>query len=155
MPNPQSNYTDFDALNTYIQNKVKDAIVITYRNCEEYEGMVLAIMIVFDIRNEKYELDLQWMSLGIDLYGDTLQESYLYRFESFEKILNYLREKYGIQVTDIPVKYEFDHSRFPSPIKDEAKKPLFEAAWQRFQDNFASGVFLDPSLRLVYSTHDC
>ncbi len=34
------------------------------------------------------------------------------------------------------------------------KKPAFEAAWQRFQQDFKAGIFLDPSLKLVYASND-
>ena len=114
--------------------------------------MVLGIMIVFDTRQARYELDLQWASFGLDLYGDTLQESYVYRFESLEKLLAYLEATYAIKVTDIPLKYTIDQSQFPSPLKEEEKRPLYEAAWERFQGDFRRGDFLDLSLKLVFST---
>jgi hypothetical protein len=63
-----------------------------------------------------------------------------------------LIEKYGISVTDIPIKYNIDQSQYPNPIKDAAQKPVFEVAWQQFQRDFKSGLFLDPSLKLVYAT---
>lgn len=152
MSNLFSHFTDFEALNIFLEHKQMGGLLITYRHCEGYEGMALAIMINFDIRQAKYELDLQWMSLGLDLYGDTLQESYVYRFESLEKLTDYLQTAYSINVTDIPVKYQFDSSQFPDPIKDKAKKPIFEEAWQRFQKDFKTGHFLDTSLKLVYYT---
>jgi hypothetical protein len=113
---------------------------------------VLAILIRFDSRQANYHLDLEWISLGLDFYGDILQETYSYEFESLEKLLEYLLAKYAIKVTDIPVKYEFDHSQFPDYLKDEAKRPAFEVAWQKFQTGFKSGVFLDRSLKLAYSS---
>lgn len=150
----QSYFDNFEGLNSYIQNNVKGSILVSYRNCADYEGMVLGIMIVFDGREPKYELDLQWMSMGLDLYGDTLQESYVYQFVSLEALLEYLLLKYHINISDIPLKYQFDLSQFPNPIKDEAKKPLFEAAWQKFLVDFENGAFLDPSLKLVYDSLD-
>jgi N-acetyl-anhydromuramyl-L-alanine amidase AmpD len=153
MSDQQSNFTNFEALDAYIQNKVNGSMLITYRNCKDYEGMVLAIAIIFDIRQAKYELDLQWISFGLDLYGENLLENYLYQFESLNKLLAYLLEKYNIKVTAIPVNYKIDPGQYPDPIKDEAKKLLFEAAWQQFQRDFKSGVFLDTSLKLVYDTH--
>jgi len=148
----QNNFTDPEAIQTYIQNKEKGGILITYRNCKEYEGMVLSIMIAFDTRDSKYQLDLQWMSLGLDFYGDTLQETYLYQFENLEKLLEYILAKYAIRVTDIPLSYSFDSSQFPNPIKDKGKKIIFEAAWQQFQSDFKMGAFLDTSLKLVYTS---
>ena len=121
----QSNFSDFGDLNHHIQDKEKGGLLVTYRNCEAYEGMVLAIMIVFDIRESKYDLDLQWMSFGLDFYGDTLQESYVYSFKSLEQLLEYLLIKYKIKLTDIPKKYQFDPSQFPNPVKDEIKKACF------------------------------
>lgn len=116
--------------------------------------MVLVILIRFDTGQAKYELDLQWECLGLDLYGDTLQESYMYQFESLEKLLEYLLAKYTIKVTDIPIKYSFDGSLFPNPIYYKEQRPDFEAAWQRFQDDFKKGAFLDPSLKLVYNSNN-
>ena len=150
----QSHFTDFEALNTYIQNKATGHILVAYRNCENYDGMVLGIGITFDTRKPQYELDLQWISFGLDLYGENLLENYLYQFESLEKLLTYLQGKYAIEVTDIPMRYQIDQSQYPNPIKDAAKKPAFETAWKRFQHDFKSGTFLDTSLKLVYSTHD-
>lgn len=93
-------------------------------------------MVRFDTRKAKYELDLEWECLGLDLFGDTLQESYSYEFERLEKLLEYLEVKYAIKVTDIPIKYSFDSSQFPNPIYHTEKKPQFEAAWQQFVDDF-------------------
>ncbi len=153
MPDLQSNFTDFKALNTYIQKKEKGSILITYRNCKHYEGVVLGIAVIFDTRQAKYELDLQWISFGLDLFGENLLENYLYQFESLEKLLAYLLAKYGIKVTDIPVNYKIDPSKFPDPIKNEEKKPIFETAWQQFQKDFKSGTFLDTSLKLIYDSN--
>ena len=148
----QNNFADFEALNAYLQNKGKGFLLIAHRNCQEYEGMVLVILIRFDVPHLKYGLGLEWMSLGLDFYGDTLQESCAYQFDTLEQLVEYLRVKYAIPVTDIPVKYKFDPSQFPNPINDAVKKPLFETAWQRFQDDFRKGAFLDTSLKLVYSS---
>ena len=90
--------------------------------------------------------------LGSDLYGDTLQESYIYQFESLERLLDYLLAKYNIRVTDIPLQYKFDSSQFPDPIYYKEQKPEFETAWKQFQYDFKNGVVLDPSLKLVYSS---
>ncbi len=152
MPNSLNNFPDLEALKNFIQNKRKGEILITYRKCDDYAGMALAIMIVYDVSQSKYELDLQWMSLGLDLYGDTLQESYLYEFKSIEELLDYLELKYDIKVTDIPVQYQFDINQFPNPIKNANKKAAFEAAWKQFQLDFKKGKFLDSSLQLVYNS---
>ena len=148
----QSTFSDFQALTTYIQKEEKGAILIVYQNCPDYEGMVLGIMLVFDTLKAQYRLDLQWMSFGLDPYGDTLQESYVYQFENLEILLDYLKEGYGIEVTDIPLKYKFDPSRYPDPINDGAKRLRFEQSWQKFQIDFRNGVFLDPSLDMVFSS---
>ena len=97
-------FADFQALNSSIHDEGKGARLITYRNIQDYVGMVLGIMLVFDTKEAQYELDLQWMSFGLDPYGDTLQESYVYGFENLEKLLDYLDEKYSIAITDIPIK---------------------------------------------------
>lgn len=154
MTNPQDNFTDLATLNSFIQDKGKGGILITYRNCEDYAGMTLSLMIVFDLRKPEYKLDLQWMALGLDLYGDTLQESYVYSFESLEKLLEYLEAKYAIQLTDIPVSYHFDQTQYPNPLTHADQKSLFEAAWEQFQLDFKSGAFLDTSLTLVYNSSD-
>ena len=113
--------------------------------------MVLCIMIRFDIQKTSYQLDLQWECLGIDLFGDALWESYIYEFADLDKLLDYLLKNYDISVTDIPVQYKFDDSQFPNPIYYEHKKPEFEEAWKRFEEDFKKGVFLDPSLKLVFA----
>lgn len=145
-------YPDTEALNHHIRSTEKGFILVAYQNCSDYEGMVLCIMIRFDIQKEKYWLVLEWECLGLDLYGDTLQESYIYQFESLEKLLGYLKTNYAIDVTDIPVKYQFDGSQFPNPIYHDVRKKEFEEAWQRFQQDFKSGAFLDASLKLTYAS---
>jgi hypothetical protein len=150
----QNNFSNFEELNEHIQHKKKGSFVITYLNCKKYAGMALAIMIVYDVEQSKFELDLQWMSLGLDLYGDTLQESYLYEFENLKELLVYLQMKYNIKVTDIPVKFEFDASQFPDPIHNEDKKPIFETAWKQFRQDFKNNTFLDSSLKLIYDSNN-
>lgn len=148
-------FSDIDDIKLNIQNLGKGAFQISYRNCEEYDGMVLGLMIVFDLNMQKYELDLQWMCFGLDLYGDTLQESYVYQFQNLELLLDYLKNKYNIHISDIPIKYKFDPLYFPDPIKNCGKKTDYERAWQSFQQDFKRGLFLDPTLNLVYNSLDC
>lgn len=150
----QVDFPDHKALSDYMQQKEKGSLLVSYSNCIDYKGMVLGIMVFFDVPKGKYELDLQWISFGLDLYGDTLLECYLYEFEQLETLLDYLFSKYKIAVTDIPQDYHIDSSKFPDPIKNQTEKALFEAAWQQFQVDFKNGNFLEPSLRLVYSSQD-
>ncbi len=152
MTDPQANYPDFATLNNDIQTMQSEFILVTHRNVRDYEGMVLCTTIRFDTRQDKYLLDLEWMSLGLDLYGDALQESYSYQFKSLELLLEYLLLRYDIRVTDIPVTYQFDSNQFPNPIKVESKKQVFENGWQRFREDFQRGLFLDGSLKLAYSS---
>ncbi|MCB0705588.1 MAG: hypothetical protein KDC34_09780 [Saprospiraceae bacterium] len=147
-------FADLDALKSHFQNKENGFIVIDWRNCPDYEGMALSIMLVFDTRQSRWQLDLQWISLGLDPYGDTLQESYVYQFTSLDELLEYLLLKYQIKVTDIPIHYQFDPDKFPDPVKDGAKKALFEASWKRFQHDFLNGAFFDPALTIVYNSLD-
>ena len=151
MPGIQSQYFDTETLKAYIQEKINGFKVITHRNMKDYEGMVLCIMIRFDTQKASYQLDLQWECLGLDLFGDALWESYIYELDSPDKLLDYLLENYDIRVTNIPVEYKFDNSQFPNPIYYEHKKMEFEAAWKRFEEDFKKGVFLDPSLKLVFA----
>ncbi|MEZ4774219.1 MAG: hypothetical protein R3D00_13630 [Bacteroidia bacterium] len=150
----QNHFTDLVALKTHIHTVGKGSLMVAYRNMDDYDGMVLGIAIIFDAPKGKYELDLQWISFGLDLYGENLLENYLYQFDSLENLLDYLHTKYAMAITDIPVKYNIDPDAYPNPFKDEAKNPLFEAAWQRFQQDFKAGDFLDRSLNLVYSSDD-
>ncbi len=152
MSDLQNNFTDIKTLENHIEGNKKGSILVSYQNCEDYEGMVLGIMIVFDIEENKYELDLQWASFGLDFYGDTLQESYVYQFKNLEELLDYLLLKYKIKITDIPIKYSFNPVLFPNPIKDKTRKPLFETIWEKFQEDFKNDLFLDDSLGLVYSS---
>ncbi len=122
--------------------------MIGYRHCNGYPGMALALMIVFDTAKDKYLLDLQWMSLGLDLYGDTLQETYVYRFKNLVQLTGYLSEKYQVEVTDIPVKYRFDTKSFPNPIYNRDQEDEFKEAWERFLNDFRNGMFLDSTAKL-------
>ncbi|TCC88218.1 N-acetyltransferase [Pedobacter frigiditerrae] len=145
-------YTDFDQLNSFIQEKNTGQILIDYRLLSDYEGMVLGIGIIFGAANERYALDVEWISFGLDLLGENLTMSYSYQFTNLKSLLDYLAITYSIDVTDIPIKYKIDSEKFPNPFKDEELKPAFEESWARFKQDFAAGKFLDPSLKLVYTS---
>jgi hypothetical protein len=150
---PEShNYEDFEALDSYLDHKIVGNIRIADVNCIDYAGLGLRIGIMFDTRIPKYELDLQWISFGLDLFGDTLVENYTYRFDSLSELLLYLSSRYGIKITDIPIEYRFNKQQFPNPIYDASRDEEFKAAWERFQQDFKRGTFLDPSQHLVFST---
>lgn len=145
---------DLESLKTYLQDKKKTSIMIGYRHCEGYPGMVLGLMIVLDQKEGSYDLDLQWMSFGLDVYGDTLQESYVYRFDDLGQLMAYLQSTYGIQISDIRIPFHVDQAQFPSPLTHADQKAVFESAWERFQIDFRNGEFLDPDLNLVYNSEN-
>ncbi len=148
-----STYSDYTELETFIKETGNGAILVDYRNIPEYPGMVLYLAIHFNIKGH-YQLILEWISFGLDFYGDTLQESYMYKFKSLQELLQYLESTYTIRITDIPKKYQFDMNRFPNALRDADQKPLFEKAWQQFLNDFQKGIFLDPALELVYSSQN-
>mgnify|MGYP003639071654 CR=1 FL=1 len=152
--NPQPKFSDKNEFNTFLSTKIKGELTVGYFDCEDYEGMVLAIMIVFDTQKSQFDLDLQWMSLGLDLYGDTLQESYVYRFSSVTKLLEYLDSKYSLTVSEIPLEFKFESEKFPSPITHAEKHSVFKTSWESFQSAFKQGLFLNPSLDLIYNSLD-
>lgn len=147
-------FTNIAALKAHMHEKNVGSVRVSFENCPDYAGMALEIAILFNIKKEKYELDLQWIALGLDLFGENLLENYLYQFDDLEQLLAYLKQKYQMEVSDIPVKHLFDGSRFPNPIKNEAEAPIFKAAWERFQHDFKQGLFLEKNLKLSYSTQD-
>ena len=147
------NFPSLPALKAHLNEKEKGAMTICNLPLAEYPGIFLNLGIIFNLPKGKYELDLMWIAYGLDLFGENLVENYLYAFESIDLLLAYLEEKYGLKVTDIPIKYMFDDATIPNPIKNEAEKPVFEEAWERFERDFATKKFLDSSLKLVYDTH--
>ncbi len=150
MPENPACFTDLPALLTFVSDRKKGALLITYRHCPGYQGMMQSVMLVFDSVKGTYDLDLQWSAFGLDLYGDTLQESYVYRFQSLEQLTAYLQQKYDIPVSGIPYHYKINPDDFPNPIKDHDKKLIFEEGWQKFEHDYRNGVFLDESLQLIY-----
>lgn len=152
MTNPSTTFSGLEELNQFVQQKEVGHFTLPYQNCEGYPGMVMGKGIIFNVPKGKYELDLEWISFGLDLYGENLLENYLYQFESLQALLQYLEAKYHILPQHISTTFKGDYSQFPNPIKNEDQKPEFEAAWKRFQDDFKRGIFLDDSLKLVYST---
>ncbi len=140
------------ALQAHLAESSKGAHLIAYIHLNNYSGMAVSLMLVYNVPNSTYDLDLQWISLGLDFYGDTLQESYQYRFSSLEAFLAYITQAYGIAASDIPVTYQFDQQAFPNPISHAAQKPEFEIAWQQFQKDFGAGKFLDTAQQLIYSS---
>jgi len=141
-------FQSLEEMTEYFQSK--GHILIGYNNLPDYPGMVLGIGVIFN--REKYELDLEWISFGLDLFGENLLENYLYEFDELGELLAYLESNYGIALTDIPLNYKIDQSQFPNPIKDEKQKPIFETAWEKFQIDFRRGAFLDRSLTLKFSS---
>ena len=114
-------FKNFDEINDFIRKKGVGHILIGYRNMPDYAGMVLGIGIIFNIAESKYELDLEWICFGLDLYGENLLENYLYKFNNLHELLKYLHSNYGIMVTDIPLNYKIDQNLFPNPIKMKIK----------------------------------
>lgn len=145
----QSDYfSGLAELKDLVAEKEHAGLVVAHLNVLDYAGMVLYIGIYFNTSKSLYLLNLEWMSLGLDLYGDTLQESYSYRFADLEALTDHLHSKYGIAVSDIFKTYQFDTDAFPNPIRDEARKPEFTEAWERFQEDFKRGSFRDQSQQL-------
>lgn len=150
-----ANFSNKDHLKAYLDEKGSGILRIAISNMKGYEGMVFDMGLIFDLnKRKKYELDLEWISYGLDLYGENLLENYLYTFQGLDPLLDYLNNCYAIAVSDIPMGLKVDINHFPNPIKDEDKKSLFQANWERFQKDFRTGIFLDPSLNLIYSTQD-
>ncbi len=154
MAEPSLYFSSIEEIEKHLKAQDGGNILVEYRNVNDYPGMVLAMMITYIPTHSTYGLDLQWMSLGLDLYGDTLQESYLYAFHQLADVIAYLEKTYGIKATDIPLKYQFDKEKFPDPIKDFLSKPEFEAAWEQFQQDFRQGLFLDRSLSVIYDSSE-
>lgn len=147
-------FSDLEALRAHTTSSGSGFLVIAHRNCANYPGMVLCIMLVWDVPKASYKLDLQWMSFGLDHYGDTLQESYEYAFASLNALCSYLEQRYQIAPSAIPIRYSIDQSKYPSAINNAEHKSAYEAAWERFQVDFKNGLLLDPNQTLVYSSVD-
>ena len=145
-------FTSRAELADHLEKKQQGHLLIRYSNLPDYAGMVLGIGIIFDLRKNKYELDVEWISFGLDLYAENLLENYLYKFESLEELLNYLESTYSISPSDIASNFKHDPDQFPNPIKNADEKAEFEAAWTKFQEDFSKGLFRDKSLNLVYSS---
>jgi len=145
-------FSNLESLQSFINHQKKGFILVSYQNLDDYKGMVLGITILFDISKNEYQLDLQWICFGLDLFGENLMENYLYQFESLENLLMYLANHYKIQVEHIPKQYKIDEQNFPNPIKNSAEKSQFEISWNQFQEDFKRGIFLDQSLNLIYSS---
>lgn len=152
MKTDNSNFTSLDKLISFIKSTKDGSLSIIHQNLENYEGMVFYIGIRFNVAKNDYQLNLEWMCLGLDLFGDNLVESYVYQFNKLELLLEYLDKKYQIKITDIKTNYMFDDALFPNPIKNKDKENLYKNKWEQFQNDFKSGNFLDSTLQLVYSS---
>lgn len=127
-------------------------ILVFYRNLDDYPGMVLALSIYYKQNENYFGIDLRWQCLGLDLYGDSLEESYEYAFENLDALLAYLAGTYQVKLEQIPLNYSFDLDKFPNPLKDKEKKDIYNKAWGKFQNDFEKDQFLDKTLLLVYSS---
>lgn len=149
-----THFSSPEDLLSFIQEKQQGHILIRYELVPAYAGMVLGIGIIFDTSQAKYQLDLEWISFGLDLYAENLLENYTYAFNSLEDLLGYLERRYHVAVTDIPKNYKLNPDQFPNPIKDADQKEVFEKAWEKFQQDFRKDEFLDTSLHLVHTSTD-
>ena len=152
MEQKQMYFSNLESIQTFINQQKKGFILVSYQNLDDYKGMVLGITLIYDTSKNEYQLDLQQISFGLDLFGENLVENYVYQFESLENLLDYLVNQYNIAVEQIPKQYKIDEQNFPNPIKNSAEKSQFEIAWNQFQEDFKRGVFLDQSLNLIYSS---
>ena len=147
-----THFSSTEDLLSFIQEKQQGHILSRYELVPAYAGMVLGIGIIFDTSKAKYHLDLEWISFGLDLYGENLLENYSYAFNSLEELLAYLLKRYHLAVTEIPKNYKHDPDQFPNPIKDANQIKAFEEAWEKFQQDFRKDKFLDTSLHLVHTS---
>lgn len=97
-------------------------------------------------------MNLEWISFGLDLYAENLMESYLYKFDSLRSLISYLESNYNINETQIPKSYKIDNDQFPNPIKNSDKEVDFKVSWNKFQEDFKNGLFLDKTLSLVHAS---
>lgn len=146
-------YTDFNEIQFVIATNKKGGIPVSYQVLENYNGMVFYIGIIYDAVKSTFDLNLEWSSWGLDFFGDTLQEGYVYRFHQLESLLNYIKLKYNIEINDIPLKLSVNQNDFPNVINNADKKQEFETDWKRFQSDFKTHLFLDRSLSLLQTTH--
>jgi len=109
----QTNFQQEAEFSDFLEKKGKSRHLVGHHNCDDYPGMVLAILISFEPKASAFDLDLEWSCYGLDFYGDTLQESYQYRFDSMALLMGYLENKYMISITDIPIQYKMPRLNFP------------------------------------------
>lgn len=152
--NSSANFADQLDLVNHLQQAGNGHLVIGYYTMPEYPGMARYMGFRFDFRKNHFELNLEWTALGLDPYGDTLQESYVYGFSNPEQLLDYLSENFGIRVSDIPRKYSFDQNFIPL-AQSEEQRLLYDSAWNRFREDFRQKLFLDTRLPLLYSSSPC
>jgi hypothetical protein len=134
-----TSFKSIGELDMHLQRVRGGFLQIAHRKLDDYPGMVLSILIRWDKKTGHYQLDLEWMCLGLDLYGDTLQESHVYAFASLADLLEQLKTKFDLDLTDLPLTYHFDENAFPNPIKNSQDKLVFQEAWNRFQEDFRNG----------------
>ncbi|MBX7224781.1 MAG: hypothetical protein K1X55_01995 [Chitinophagales bacterium] len=146
-------FVSCEDLKEFFNIKKKGNLVVSVVNLPQYLGMVLHIGIQFDDDTKKYLLCLEWISYGLDFYGDTIQEGYIYEMKDVDHLLTYLWRHYHISVNEIPKAFKFDAEKHPKYYENEEERHLFSAAWEKFSRDFANGYFLDKNLKLVYSSH--
>ncbi len=145
-------FASIESLKAQIEMTQKSFLLLPHRNLSHYEGMVLSITLVYDLPQKNFDLDLQWICFGLDLFGENLLENYTYRFSNLEGLLHYLDLVFQIPVGEIPLQYSICSEQFPDPIRDAANAQIFRENWERFEQDFRTGLFLDPSQELVYSS---
>ena len=72
IPYRPNNFPDLQALQSHIQKKERGAIVIGHQSLENYSGMVRYLGFHFDVAKAEYDLDIEWISFGLDAFGENL-----------------------------------------------------------------------------------
>lgn len=145
-------FSDISSIQNFISDKKNGSISLNHQNLKNYEGVVFYSGIHFNLLKNEYQLNLEWICFGLDLFGDNLVESYVYQFNSLKLLLDYLEKKYQLKATDINPNYKFNDDLFPNPIKNKDKKTTYIKFWNQFQKDFKQGLFLDNSQNLIYSS---
>ncbi len=153
MTNLISYFNNLNSFKDFITKQKVGAISIKHQNLENYPGVVFYMGIHFNQPKNDYQLNLEWICFGLDLFGENLVESYVYQYKNIEDLLNYIDKKYQLKITNIPINYKLDDNLFPNPIKNKAQKNTFEIAWKQFENDFKKGTFIDDSQKLVYNSN--
>lgn len=141
-----------EVLRSALRQQGPKGVLVGVLPVQEYAGMVIFMQLYHRPEQDRFELNQDWISYGLDYKGSDWELGYLYAFPTLEVVLEYLERQFGLGPEDLPV--EVPDTDLPNAYRDEVRRPEFMAAWDRFHADFSAGKLREPGVEVLYSDEE-